>query len=267
VRDKWYGDKHDLVKWSVLLKLASSYHTNTIVQAAYYRPETIPPKAIEIDGRKCSLPCAVYKHFRNVMDITRMRSSGVRIKVVDSVWSAEVRKSSAYMQDVKTKRAQLSIDSPCIIFLDPDTGLEPPKSNPKLEHVLESELKQIWKEIVREDDVLVFYQHKAGRKKGESWIRPKKEQFECALGLPKGAAKIARGKAATDVVFFFAQKLPVTDRTKAVEYVCPECDHKFKGDGFDGIDVHWRAKHQDIMPYKKAWPLIKSGNYARKPCG
>ncbi len=43
--------------------------------------------------------------------------------------------------------------------------------------------------------------------------------------------------------------------------VCPECGYRFKGRGFDGIDVHWRAKHETIMPYTDAWALIESGNY------
>jgi len=56
---------------------------------------------------------------------------------------------------------------------------------------------------------------------------------------------------------------PATDRIGAVKNVCPECGQKFKGNGFDGIDAHWRAKHETIMPYKDAWPLVKSGNYHR----
>jgi hypothetical protein len=26
--------------------------------------------------------------------------------------------------------------------------------------------------------------------------------------------------------------------------ICPECGHEFKGNGFDGIDAHWRANHE-----------------------
>jgi hypothetical protein len=48
-----------------------------------------------------------------------------------------------------------------------------------------------------------------------------------------------------------------------VENVCPECGHQFKGNGFDGIDAHWRAKHEGVMSYKDAWPLIKLGKYCR----
>jgi len=41
----------------------------------------------------------------------------------------------------------------------------------------------------------------------------------------------------------------------------PTHGHKFKGNGFDGIDAHWRSKHEAAMPYKQAWPLVKSGSY------
>jgi hypothetical protein len=43
--------------------------------------------------------------------------------------------------------------------------------------------------------------------------------------------------------------------------VCPGCDHEFQGNGWDGIDAHWRAKHEHIMPYGVAWPLIEAGRY------
>ncbi|MGB6726443.1 MAG: hypothetical protein WBE74_11105, partial [Terracidiphilus sp.] len=40
--------------------------------------------------------------------------------------------------------------------------------------------------------------------------------------------------------------------------------HVFRGNGFDGIDAHWRAKHEHLMPYKEAWPLISAGTYLRQ---
>ena len=50
-------------------------------------------------------------------------------------------------------------------------------------------------------------------------------------------------------------------RTDDDRKVCPECGHIFKGNGWDGIDAHWKSKHEDIMPYEKAWRLLKSGEY------
>ena len=35
--------------------------------------------------------------------------------------------------------------------------------------------------------------------------------------------------------------------------VCPECSHAFAGNGWDGIDSHWRSKHEHIVPYKDFW--------------
>jgi len=46
--------------------------------------------------------------------------------------------------------------------------------------------------------------------------------------------------------------------------VCPECGHEFQGNGWDGIDAHWRAKHSHIMRYVDAWPLIAAGEYRPK---
>lgn len=39
---------------------------------------------------------------------------------------------------------------------------------------------------------------------------------------------------------------------------CPICRHAFQGNGWDGIDAHWRSKHDHIMPYEQAWPLIQA---------
>lgn len=35
--------------------------------------------------------------------------------------------------------------------------------------------------------------------------------------------------------------------------ICPECGHVFKGNGWDGIDAHWRSKHERVMSYEAFW--------------
>ena len=42
--------------------------------------------------------------------------------------------------------------------------------------------------------------------------------------------------------------------------VCPLCDHALQGNGWDGIDAHWKAKHEHIMPYRKFWDSLCSGH-------
>jgi predicted DNA-binding protein len=43
--------------------------------------------------------------------------------------------------------------------------------------------------------------------------------------------------------------------------ICPECGHRFKGLGWEGIDAHWRAKHENVMTFESAWELLRAGNY------
>jgi hypothetical protein len=51
---------------------------------------------------------------------------------------------------------------------------------------------------------------------------------------------------------------------KKATKACPECGHRFRGYGWDGIDAHWRATHADLLPYEEAWPLISAGTYKPK---
>ncbi|WP_091766779.1 hypothetical protein [Maricaulis salignorans] len=59
------------------------------------------------------------------------------------------------------------------------------------------------------------------------------------------------------------QKKPQLNQAKTVveKKVCPECGHIFKGNGWDGIDAHWRSKHENVMSYEEAWPLLRDGKY------
>ena len=52
--------------------------------------------------------------------------------------------------------------------------------------------------------------------------------------------------------------------TVVIAKVCPECNFRFQGNTWGGIDAHWNANHLDIIPYKKAWPLIRDGKYKKK---
>ena len=60
----------------------------------------------------------------------------------------------------------------------------------------------------------------------------------------------------------FRKKAPVSQEV-GDKKVCPECPHVFSGNGWDGIDAHWRSKHEHIMPYEEAWPLIRDDKYIR----
>ncbi len=62
---------------------------------------------------------------------------------------------------------------------------------------------------------------------------------------------------------YCADKEAVADATwKALtRKVCPECGHVFSKHGWDGIDAHWRAHHEEVISYENAWKLISDGKY------
>jgi hypothetical protein len=37
----------------------------------------------------------------------------------------------------------------------------------------------------------------------------------------------------------------------------PGCGTEFKGNGWDGIDAHWKAKHKDICSYATFWAMVQ----------
>ena len=195
MRDKWYSDNRDLIKWSVLLILAKRCKADRIIQIACYNASDY--EEIEIDGEQHKMPGEVISHFRSINKISGL-AAHPKITVFDAVF--ENRDRNSYFEAAKNFIVSFSKER-CIIFLDPDTGLEPSGRADKT-HILESELKEIWGSLPK-GWMLVFYQHQTN-KNGQEWIKPKQKQFANAIGVPVSSVKKASGKkVANDVVFFF----------------------------------------------------------------
>ena len=196
MRDIWYADNRDLIKWGVLFRLAERYEAARIIQVVYYRPSTFGQ--IEIDGQQVTIPEEIIAHFRNVRAVGSV-DSHIRVAVFDPV----VQNRQTYLRAVLALLPAYAGER-IVVFLDPDTGLEP--QTPSLEHVLGTEVSAIWANM-KSGDVLVFYQHQTNRA-GQPWIPQKHAQMAQALGVPQASVKIASGEAiARDVVLFFLQKL------------------------------------------------------------
>lgn len=195
MRDSWYSDNRDLIKWGVLLRLAGIFEARRVLQLAYYRPAQFGQ--IVIDGQAHEIPEEVILHFRNLRTIGSIGSK-VRVTVFDPVFQ-----DRAVHQQAVLALLPAFAQERCIVFLDPDTGLEP--QNPTLDHVLGTEARAIWN-ATKVGDVFALYQHQTNRA-GQPWIEPKRLQLAQALGVAESALKIASGPdIAQDVVFFYVQK-------------------------------------------------------------
>lgn len=195
MRDKWYADNRDLVKWGVLLTLAERHAAKHILQVLHYRPTDWAK--LEVDGEQTSIPAPVIQHFRRAAAASAIEAS-VPVEVFTDPFVSRDAYHQAVVSRIRNRRT-----TPGIVFLDPDTGLE--SRTPSLDHVLDRELAALWAAL-GPGDLLVFYQHQTNRN-GQPWIGSKKEQFERAIGLTLGAAKMARSQpVARDVVFFYAEK-------------------------------------------------------------
>lgn len=197
MRNKWYSDNRDLVKWSALLLIARKHLSERIFQIAYFRPSHYGK--FEMDGREYEIPSEIYEHFRDIRNITKLTSQPEII-----VFDEEFKDRSTYLNAIKTLIRQNTNKQRCIVFIDPDTGLEPNgKSNHN--HVLETELETIWN-VMPFQWILAFYQHKTNRK-NEEWVEPKRKQFSKAIGVSVNNVEVAYAfDIANDVVFFFAVK-------------------------------------------------------------
>jgi hypothetical protein len=207
MQDRFYGDNRDLIKWGTLLYLARLHNAKQIIQVLYYRPNEwnraerrYEWERIEVDGQEVDIATEVIRHFRDVNLIRNLKSS-FTIDVLNEVFDNDRDKYLKCILDAIKGRG----NKPGIVFLDPDTGLQPPIAAPNLGHVLNHELNVIWKSLSA-GDVLVIYQHKTAMN-NEPFIEPKILQFVNAIGIPREHAKFAYSpRIARDVAFFFAQK-------------------------------------------------------------
>ncbi len=196
MKDQYFGDNRDLVKWSTLLHLADMFGAASILQIAYCRPTSWG--RIKVGEDHIEIRPEVLTHFRDIRNAKAI-CSRAKIRVFDMAFTIDRDAyHAAALQFIAERRSER-----CIVFLDPDTGLEP--GDCRLEHVSEREVAEIWVSL-QHGDVLALYQHQTNRS-GRPWIEPKRQQLALAIGAKSDRVCIARGAdIARDVVLFFCQK-------------------------------------------------------------
>ena len=78
--------------------------------------------------------------------------------------------------------------------------------------------------------------------------------FPHACKVTIGITKLAAGRVHSfkELIFMDKRKCHCCQKEMRKERprICPECNHYFDGNGWEGIDAHWRSKHQNIMCYE-----------------
>ena len=88
MRDWWYGDKRDIVKWAAIPVLAKQHGMHTVMQIALYRRDELKYE-LRINETATPLPDEVIKHFRDLDDIQRLaKNVGLRIEVHKEIFES-----------------------------------------------------------------------------------------------------------------------------------------------------------------------------------
>ncbi len=206
MRDWFYADKRDIVKWGAILVVARKHGIHTVLQVALYRPDQLDYQLSingTADGR---LPHEIIRHFRDLDQIHRLEVNvGLRIDVHKEPfeWRPEFPTRDdfrrAYFNEVVKKISEYH--EAIIVFLDPDTGIAP--ANCGYEHVTPQEIRTVLG-AMRPDALLMFYQHKwMGDNK---WPNSAREKFCEAVGQNVSVRVIGCNEIANDVVFFVVER-------------------------------------------------------------
>jgi hypothetical protein len=197
MRDKWYADKRDLVKWGGMLHLCKIKQIKYILQVAYYRETKFP--MIEFDGTNIPISKEVLKHFRDIEAVFHLgKQSDIEIVIFKMEFNHNTREE--YGSEVCGKIGRM--DYKKIVFLDPDTGLAPVRCDST--HVKADEVAAIWNSMGQKD-ILVFYQHRFW---DSDWKFIRRKQLAKSIGVELEKVRLWHAKdIADDVVFYFVEKV------------------------------------------------------------
>lgn len=192
MRKQWFGDLRDYVKWSVVWR--ESEPDFTVLYVAMARPDELKGNVHE----------KVSHFFDSKKDYSQIRDLfGARITVIDQLY--ESKKHREYFENVVGLIEVLQTSVPVLVFLDPDTGIEP-RSGPTDKHVRLSALEEIAKHL-HPGSRLLIYQH-ATMDKRIDWQKNASQRWMSIPSANSFELRIVDDKpCAHDVCFLVATKL------------------------------------------------------------
>jgi hypothetical protein len=166
-----------------------------IIQAGYLRADERP--GVIVAGQEIPVDETVWSFFRDPLSISTLGDkAGVPITAIDGDF--DPRKRDRYAEAVLA-RLRASRPGAILLFLDPDTGLEP--SHAAAEHVSRRELRTYWQSL-NACDWLVLYQH---ARRDRHWCEG--VCAELSKICDSAAVQIARStEVGRDVALLFVEK-------------------------------------------------------------
>jgi hypothetical protein len=211
MREIWYGDRRDIVKWACVYETAKWISVKNVVQVLFHRKSYLSISSSTAAPMKALIDDKIFEHFQydlmNASDLCKQLDLTLAFIEADD-FSREQQPdktewAAAYV--AKVRQQLQSIPLPTVVLLDPDTGIEP--ESPTLEHVLNKEVREIFS-AMNIGSGMLFYQHRPlGAKRGEGWITEKRDKFEKSFETkPAEIRTMFCSDVAKDVVFFVVKK-------------------------------------------------------------
>lgn len=217
MKNQYFGDKRDIVKWSILDHIACRYEIRSIMQVALFRPDDVAGfkenrKQIFLNGQELEHKYISndifnfflgYKQNNDKADISHIKqlegslSSKANIVVCTQLFNDR----DSYFKYVSNEIVkQIELHERIIAFIDPDTGIEP-DTRFDFSHVTIEEIMMIFS-LLSGGSILVVYQH-ARHESG--WVEASRQKCVEAVGSSI-CVDTYSSPYAHDVVFYVAQK-------------------------------------------------------------
>ena len=200
MRNEWYGDKRDLIKWPTLLHIAQRQGIGRIFQIAMRTDgEPAYPEIIPLGGQVAvvhqDMTAHVVDHFHHHNDLNGIAAVGghfdVEIEVLPDEFTHAGRDD--YFAGVNNTIQMSEIAT--LWFFDPDTGIEPP-SGANQKHLKLTELSNAF-ELINPGDYLACYQH-AWR--AENWQMLAVRRLSQHLHIQENLVEVFTSDYARDVI-------------------------------------------------------------------
>jgi hypothetical protein len=156
MRKQWFGDSRDYVKWNVIYEEASA---NAIVcYLAMARPD-------EIRGRINATVKAFFEKYKDLGLPQELFDGRFRSLLTNY----ETGQNTKYFDEAERIVRLAQCEGAIVIFVDPDTGVQPRKGKATDKHIGLSDLQRLVG-LLRHNDKLILYQH-SPRNRTDGWIQ------------------------------------------------------------------------------------------------